>query len=74
VDRALRVVRRLRFGDVWVNTHYVRQAETPFGGWRESGLGRELGLAGVKEYVAWKRVAFDTARRFHLRDWLEAPS
>src|SRR5439155_10108631 len=50
VSRALRVVRRLDAGDVWVNTHYIRQSETPFGGWKESGLGRELGLAGLREY------------------------
>jgi acyl-CoA reductase-like NAD-dependent aldehyde dehydrogenase len=71
IDRALRIVRRLQAGDIWVNTHYVRQAETPFGGWKESGIGRELGLAGVREYLAWKRVAIDTAPDFHLKTWFE---
>ena len=71
VSRALRVVRRLEAGDVWVNAHYIRQAETPFGGWKESGLGRELGLAGLREYLAFKRVAFDTAPDFHLKTWFE---
>jgi len=71
VTRALRVVRRLEAGDVWVNTHYVRQAETPFGGWKESGLGRELGMAGMREYLAYKRVAFDTQPDFHLKTWFE---
>ena len=74
IDRALRVVRKLEFGDVWVNTHYVRQAETPFGGWKESGVGRELGLAGVREYLAWKRVAIDTSPQFHLKTWFEDES
>jgi acyl-CoA reductase-like NAD-dependent aldehyde dehydrogenase len=71
IDRALRIVRSLASGDIWVNTHYVRQAETPFGGWKESGIGRELGMAGVKEYLAWKRVAIDTAPDFHLKTWFE---
>ena len=71
IDRALRVVRRLQAGDIWVNTHYVRQAETSFGGWKESGIGRELGLAGLREYLAWKRVAIDTAPDFHLKTWFE---
>jgi succinate-semialdehyde dehydrogenase / glutarate-semialdehyde dehydrogenase len=71
VSRALRVVRRLEAGDVWVNTHYIRQSETPFGGWKESGLGRELGMAGMQEYLAYKRVAVDTAADFHLKTWFE---
>jgi acyl-CoA reductase-like NAD-dependent aldehyde dehydrogenase len=71
ITRALTVARRLEAGDVWINTHYVRQAETPFGGWKESGVGRELGLAGIEEYLVWKRVALDTAPRFHLKAWFE---
>jgi aldehyde dehydrogenase (NAD+) len=71
VSRALRVTRRLEAGDVWVNTHYVRQSETPFGGWKESGIGRELGMAGLREYIAFKRIAFDTLPEFHLKTWWE---
>ena len=69
ISRALRVGRRLEAGDVWINTHYVRQTETPFGGWKESGVGRELGMAGIREYVAFKRLAFDTLPEFHLKTW-----
>jgi acyl-CoA reductase-like NAD-dependent aldehyde dehydrogenase len=72
VSRALRVSRRIAAGDVWINTHYIRQAETPFGGWKESGIGRELGLAGLQEYIAYQRVAFDTAPEFHLKSWFES--
>jgi aldehyde dehydrogenase (NAD+) len=71
IERALRLVSRLEAGDVWVNTHYVRQAETPFGGWKQSGVGRELGLEGMREYLAWKRVAIDTSPEFHLKVWFE---
>ena len=72
VNRVLRVTRRLDAGDIWVNTHYVRQSETPFGGWKESGIGRELGIAGMREYIAFKRIAFDTLPDFHLKTWWEA--
>ena len=72
VSRVLRITRRLEAGDVWVNTHYVRQSETPFGGWKESGLGRELGMAGLREYVAFKRIAFDARPDFHLKTWWDA--
>jgi acyl-CoA reductase-like NAD-dependent aldehyde dehydrogenase len=70
VNRAGRIADALEFGDVWVNTHYVRQAETPFGGWKQSGLGRELGSGGLEEFVRWKRIAVDRRERFHLAETL----
>lgn len=71
LSRALRTARRLDVSDIWVNTYYVRHAETSFGGRHLSGLGRELGMAGVEEYVSWKRVCIDTRSSFHLKDWFE---
>lgn len=67
VNRAIRVARSLRVGDVWINTHYVRLAESPFGGVGESGVGRELGLEGLEEFYETKRVCFDTSTTFHIR-------
>lgn len=67
VNRAIRVARSLRVGDVWVNTHYVRLAESPFGGVKQSGIGRELGLEGLEEFFETKRVCFDTSPTFHIR-------
>jgi acyl-CoA reductase-like NAD-dependent aldehyde dehydrogenase len=71
ISRALRVTRRLEVGDAWINTHDIRQSESAFGGWKESGLGRELGMAGLREYIAYQRVAIDTRADFHLRTWWE---
>ena len=67
LDRAIRLARRLRVGDVWVNTHYVRLAESPFGGVKGSGIGRELGMEGLDEYLESKRVCIDSAPTFHIR-------
>ena len=58
---------RLRVGDVWVNTHYVRLAESPFGGVKGSGIGRELGMEGLDEYLESKRVCIDSSPTFHIR-------
>jgi 5-carboxymethyl-2-hydroxymuconic-semialdehyde dehydrogenase len=66
VSRASRLSRALEFGDVWVNTHYIRQAETPFTGWKQSGLGGELGMAGIEQFLRFKRVAIDRRETFHL--------
>ena len=63
----IRVARRLRVGDVWVNTHYVRLAESPFGGVKQSGIGRELGMEGLDAYLESKRVCIDSSPTFHIR-------
>ena len=47
ISRALRTARRLDVADIWINTHYIRNVETSFGGRHLSGIGRELGMAGV---------------------------
>jgi betaine-aldehyde dehydrogenase len=54
--RAQRVARRLRHGTVWINDYhpYVPQAE--WGGFGHSGVGRELGPAGLDEYREAKHV------------------
>ena len=67
LDRAIRLAKRLRVGDVWVNTHYIRLAESPFGGVKQSGIGRELGMEGLDEYLKSKRVCIDSAPTFHIR-------
>ena len=67
LDRAIRLARRLRVGDVWVNTHYVRLAESPFGGVKQSGVGRELGMEGLDAYLESKRVCIDSSPTFHIR-------
>ncbi len=67
LDRAVRLAKRLRVGDVWVNTHYIRLAESPFGGVKQSGIGRELGMEGLDEYLESKRVCIDSAPTFHIR-------
>lgn len=53
---AWRVARRLEAGTVWVNTYKQFSASTPFGGMKESGLGREKGRAGIAAYARQKSV------------------
>jgi acyl-CoA reductase-like NAD-dependent aldehyde dehydrogenase len=72
ISRALRTARRLDVADIWINTHYIRHVETSFGGRHLSGIGRELGMAGVEEYLTWKRLCIDTRSSFHLKDWFES--
>jgi len=57
--RAHRLVPRLRAGTVWVNTYRRTNHATPFGGMKESGLGRENGLEAIHEYTETKSVWID---------------
>ncbi|KAF5856048.1 hypothetical protein ETB97_007991 [Aspergillus alliaceus] len=50
LDRAHRLARRLCTGSVWVNTHFSVAPHVPFGGHKESGLGVEWGVEGLKAY------------------------
>jgi phenylacetaldehyde dehydrogenase len=56
VTRAHRVARRLRTGTVWVNEYGSLRPEVPFGGMRQSGLGRELGARALDGYTEAKSV------------------
>ncbi len=56
IFRALRTVKRLQAGVVWVNHMQPTFVEAPWGGYKQSGIGRELGKWGVEEYLQVKQV------------------
>jgi len=56
IFRALRVVKALRAGIVWVNHMQPTYVEAPWGGYKQSGFGRELGPWGIEEYLETKQV------------------
>ncbi len=56
IGRAIRMSERLRAGTVWVNTYRAVSYTSPFGGYKQSGLGRESGLDGIKDYLQTKSV------------------
>ena len=54
--RAWRVGRAVQAGTVWINTYKVFSISTPFGGWKDSGLGREKGRMGIQQYMEQKSL------------------
>jgi len=56
-DRVLRVARRIRTGTMSVNGGLWYGADVPFGGYKQSGLGREMGVSGFEEYLEQKAMA-----------------
>jgi len=61
IRRAIRLSAELEAGTVWVNTYRALSYTTPFGGYKKSGLGRELGKNAVFEYLQLKSVWISTA-------------
>ncbi len=56
IFRAMRVVRSLRAGITWINTYHPTFNELPWGGYKQSGWGRELGIHGIDAYLETKQI------------------
>ena len=69
--RAMRLPERLQAGTVWVNTYRTLSFMSPFGGYKQSGIGRENGMEMIKEYMqvksVWLNVDAQTANPFIQR-------
>ena len=55
-DRAVALARRIETGTVWVNDYHMINLRFPFGGYKQSGVGRELGKWGLAEYHELKHI------------------
>ncbi len=62
-DTCLGLARRIRAGTVWINTFMDGFPELPFGGYRQSGLGRELGKHAVEDYTETKTLTMHIGAR-----------
>jgi aldehyde dehydrogenase (NAD+) len=58
-QRAMRVAKRIRTGTVAINKSAYFGADAPFGGYKQSGIGREMGLEGFEEYLQTKTVSYE---------------
>jgi betaine-aldehyde dehydrogenase len=56
IKKALRSAKRLRVGVVWVNDSQPAPTEAPWGGYKQSGIGRELGPHGIEDYLETKHI------------------
>ena len=57
INRAMRLARGIKAGQIFVNEYYAGGEETPFGGYKQSGFGREKGMAALLNYTQIKNVA-----------------
>jgi betaine-aldehyde dehydrogenase len=63
-QRAWRIARALQAGTVWINTYKQASIAAPFGGFKESGLGREKGLQGMRIYQQAKAIYWGMSPQF----------
>ena len=61
ISKAHHMAARLRAGTVWINCYDVFDAAAPFGGFKMSGIGRELGIKGLDAYTETKTVTVSLA-------------
>ena len=71
IPRALNVAKRIRTGTVWINDYHLLNAYAPFGGYKQSGVGRELGTWGLREYQQTKYIHVDQVPTKDQKFWLQ---
>jgi acyl-CoA reductase-like NAD-dependent aldehyde dehydrogenase len=62
-EAALELGGRLRAGTIWINAWHIVDPQLPFGGYKQSGVGRELGPNALDEYTEAKHVHLDLSQR-----------
>ena len=60
IAKAMRVARRLQFGTVWINEHFTLASETPHGGVKESGYGKDGSKYALEDYTTVKHITINT--------------
>ncbi len=68
-ERALTVSGAIRAGTVWINDHHMVNCHVPFGGYKQSGIGRELGPDALDEFTEFKHIHLDLSERIDRRAW-----
>jgi len=64
LSRIMKVSQGIRTGTLWVNRHLNPGPEVPFGGYKQSGLGRETGMEGLMEFLQTKHISLQLADSF----------
>ncbi|MDQ0189591.1 aldehyde dehydrogenase family protein [Alicyclobacillus cycloheptanicus] len=70
INEAYRIARELKAGTVWINDWHMLRSDAPFGGYKQSGFGRELGRHALDEYTQVKHVHASLVPEVEKRTWL----
>lgn len=70
IERAIGIGEKLRAGTVWINEFHMMSLDLPYGGYKQSGIGRERGLHGfLNEYTEIKSIQIDLGHSRAQRGW-----
>lgn len=72
IQGAIEVAKRIRSGTVWINDYHLINPLAPFGGFKQSGIGREHGVEGLLAYTEAKHIHVDLMQRREGRLWWDA--
>lgn len=70
-EKASYVARRLRAGTVWINEWHLLNDRAPFGGYKQSGIGREFGIDGLRAYLETKHIYIDETGQREKKPWYD---
>ena len=68
-DRAMEIAKKVRTGTIWINEYHLMNERVPFGGYKQSGIGREFGIDGIKEYTELKHIYIDEVKDREKKFW-----
>lgn len=71
-DHAMKVAKLLETGTVWINEYHLLNPGMPFGGYKQSGLGREMGEEGLKSYLEVKHLWVSDCDERSKKPWFDA--
>ncbi len=70
-EKSLNISKQLRVGTVWINEWHLLSESAPFGGYKESGIGREFGEDGMLEYFETKHLHIDLIKDRKKKFWYD---
>ncbi len=71
IPKAIGIAKKIRTGTVWINDMHLLNARAPFGGYKQSGVGREMGPHGLLEYTQVKHIHVDLALERSKKFWYD---
>jgi acyl-CoA reductase-like NAD-dependent aldehyde dehydrogenase len=71
-DHAIKIAKQLETGTVWINEYHLLNPGMPFGGYKQSGIGREMGEEGLKAYLEVKHLWISDCDEREKKPWFDA--